>query len=80
MAHIPYSKVLKGLVIRVANFRFLILAIKKNPAAAHSVLKGAARAVAQRVQVAEHTLRRHRVHPHTQDDLAFPATLPSSDD
>ena len=33
-----------------------------------------------RVQVAEHTLRRHRVHPPTQDDLAFPATLPSSDD
>jgi len=42
--------------------------------------QAAARAVAQRVQVAEHTLRRHRVHPHTQDDLAFPATLPSSDD
>jgi hypothetical protein len=32
--------------------------------------QAAARAVAQRVQVAEHTLRRHRVHPHTQDDLA----------
>ena len=47
--------------------------------------QAAARAVAQRVQVAEHTLRRHRVHPqskkpHTQDDLAFPTTLPSSDD
>jgi hypothetical protein len=40
--------------------------------------QAAARAVAQRVQVAEHTLRRHRVLPHTQDDLAFPATLPSS--
>jgi hypothetical protein len=36
-------------------------------------------AVAQRVQVAEHTLRRHRVPPYTQDDLAFPATLPSAD-
>jgi len=42
--------------------------------------QAAARAVAQRVQVAEHTLRRHRVLPHTRDDLAFPATLPSSDD
>jgi len=42
--------------------------------------QAAARAVAQRVQVAEHTLRRHRVHLPTQDDLAFPATLPSSDD
>jgi len=46
--------------------------------------QAAARAVAcniaQRVQVAEHTLRRHCVHPPTQDDLAFPATLPSSDD
>jgi hypothetical protein len=42
-------------------------------------VRPAARAVAQWVQVAEHTLRRHRVHPHTQDDLAFPATLPSSD-
>jgi hypothetical protein len=42
--------------------------------------QAAARAVAQRVEVAEHTLRRHRVHPHTQDDLAFRATLPSSDD
>ena len=41
--------------------------------------QAAARAVAQRVQVAEHTLRRHRVPPYTQDDLAFPATLPSSD-
>jgi len=39
----------------------------------------AARAVAQRVQVAENTLRRHSVPPYTQDDLAFPATLPSSD-
>jgi len=39
----------------------------------------AARAVAQRVQVAEHTLRRHRIPPYMQDDLAFPATLPSSD-
>jgi len=42
--------------------------------------QAAARAVDQRVQVAEHTLRRHRVHPHTQDNLAFPTTLPSSDD
>ena len=42
--------------------------------------QAAARAVAQRVQVAEHTLRRHRVLPHTRDDLAFPATLPSSHD
>ena len=42
--------------------------------------QAAARAVAQRVQVAEHTLRRHRILPHTQDDLAFPATLPSSHD
>jgi hypothetical protein len=36
-------------------------------------------AVARRVQVAEHTLRRHRVPPYMQDDLAFPATLPSAD-
>ena len=42
--------------------------------------QAAARAVAQRVQVAEHTLRRHRALPHTRDDLAFPATLPSSHD
>ena len=42
--------------------------------------QAAARAVAQRVQVAEHTLRRHRVvPPYMHDDLAFPATLPSSD-
>jgi len=41
--------------------------------------KAAARAVAQRVQVAEHTLRHHRVFPPMQDDLAFPATVPSSD-
>jgi hypothetical protein len=41
--------------------------------------QAAARAVAQRVQVAEHTLRCHRVHPSMQDDLAFPATIPSSD-
>ena len=41
--------------------------------------QAAAPAVAQRVQVAEHTLRRHRVPPYMQDDLAFPATLPSSD-
>ena len=40
----------------------------------------AARAVAQRVKVAEHTLHRHRALPHTRDDLAFPATLPSSHD
>ena len=34
-------------------------------------------AVAQRVQVAEHTLRRYRVPPNTQDDLVFPAaTVP----
>ena len=42
--------------------------------------QAAARAVAQRVQVAEHTLRRHRAFPHTRDDLAFSATLPSSHD
>jgi len=41
--------------------------------------QAAARAVAQRVQVAEHTLRRHRVPPYMRDDLAFPATLPSAD-
>jgi len=41
--------------------------------------QAAARAVAQRVRVAEHTLRRHRVPTYMQDDLAFPATLPSSD-
>jgi len=35
--------------------------------------------VAQRVQVAEHNLRRRRVPPYMQDDLAFPATVPSSD-
>jgi len=33
---------------------------------------------AQRVQVAEHTLRRRRVPPSVPDDLAFPATVPSS--
>ena len=38
--------------------------------------QAAARAVAKRVQVAEHTLR---VPPYMQDDLAFPATLPSAD-
>ena len=37
----------------------------------------AARAVAQRVHVAEHTLRRHRAPPNAHDDLAFPATVPS---
>ena len=32
-------------------------------------------------RVPQHTLfPRHRVHPHTQDDLVFPATLPSSED
>jgi hypothetical protein len=36
----------------------------------------AARAVAQRVHVAEHTLRRHRAPTNMQDDLAFPATVP----
>ena len=41
--------------------------------------QAAARAVAQRVQVAEYTLRRHRVPPYMQDDLAFPATIPSAD-
>jgi hypothetical protein len=41
--------------------------------------QAAARAVAKRVQVAEHTLRRHRVPPYMQDDLAFPAALPSAD-
>jgi len=41
--------------------------------------QAAARAVAQRVQVAEHTLRRLRVPPSMQDDLAFPVTVPSSD-
>jgi hypothetical protein len=41
--------------------------------------QAAARAVDQRVQVAEHTLRRHRVPPYMQDDLAFPSTGPSSD-
>jgi len=35
--------------------------------------------LAKRVQVAKNTLRRRRVPPFTQDDLAFPATLPSSD-
>ena len=39
--------------------------------------QAAARAVAQRVHVAEHTLRRHRAPPNVQDDLAFPATVPS---
>jgi hypothetical protein len=34
---------------------------------------------AERVPVAKHTLRRHRSPPYMQDDLAFPATLPSSD-
>ena len=37
--------------------------------------QAAARAVAQRVRVAEHTLRRHRVPTYMQGDLAFPATL-----
>jgi hypothetical protein len=41
--------------------------------------QAAARAVARRVQVAEHTLRRHRVLPYMQDNLAFLATLPSAD-
>jgi len=40
--------------------------------------QAAARAVAQRVQVAECTLRRRRVPPSMPDDLAFPATVPSS--
>jgi hypothetical protein len=39
--------------------------------------QAAARAVAQRVQVAEHTLRRRCVHPSMPDDLAFLATVPS---
>ena len=33
--------------------------------------QGAARAVAQRVHVAEHTLWRHRDPPNMQDDLAY---------
>ena len=37
----------------------------------------AARAVAQRVHVAEHTLRRHRAPPTTKDNLVFLATVPS---
>ena len=37
--------------------------------------QAAARAVAQRVHVAEHTLRRHRVPSNVQDDLAYPATV-----
>jgi len=41
--------------------------------------QAAARTVAQRDQVAKHTLRRHCVPPYMQDDLAFPATLPSAD-
>ena len=56
--------------------------VRENPrtGALRPHVTAAARAVAQRVQVAEHTLRRHRVLPHTRDDLAFPATLPSSHD
>jgi len=41
--------------------------------------QAAARAVAQRVQVAEHTLRRRRASPSMQDDLNFLATVPFSD-
>jgi len=37
--------------------------------------QAAARAVAQRVHLAEHTLRRHRVPSNVQDDLAYPATV-----
>ena len=37
--------------------------------------QAAARAVAQRVHVAEHTLRRHRVPSNVHDDLAYPATV-----
>jgi len=36
----------------------------------------AARAVAQRVRMAEHTLRRSRAGPHTQDDFLYPPTAP----
>ena len=38
--------------------------------------QAAARAVAQRVHVAEHTLGRHHAPPNVQDDLADPATVP----
>ena len=38
--------------------------------------QAAARAVAQQVHVAEHTLRRHRAPPDVQDELAYPATVP----
>jgi Flp pilus assembly protein TadD len=40
--------------------------------------QAAARAVAERLQVAEHILRRYRAPTNTQDNLAFPATVPSS--
>ena len=33
-------------------------------------------AVARRARVAEHTLRRTRVCPHTDDDLLYPPTAP----
>ena len=33
-------------------------------------------AVARRARVAEHTLRRTRAGPHTQDDLLYPTTAP----
>ena len=33
-------------------------------------------AVARRARVAEHTLRRTRAGPHTQDDLLYPPTAP----
>ena len=39
--------------------------------------QAAVRAVARRVQVAEHALRRHRASPNVQDELAYPATVPS---
>ena len=35
-------------------------------------------AVARRARVAEHTLRRTRAGPHTQDDLLYPTTAPVS--
>ena len=42
----------------------------------HYRVPSLARDVAQRVHVAEHTLRRHRVPPNVQDELAYPATVP----
>ena len=48
----------------------------KGPLKGAAIGHATALAVARRARVAEHTLRRARACPHTQDDLLYPPTAP----